>query len=252
MILSYVPPCLAPQHVANAAVTNVIRPGELCHGRAALSVAPSRVSNLFFGELCVRVTCPTWLAVLCHFVSHVVSACTQEEMGRIATRRIVALVTNYKAIWNGPIRQFIRDTVSQKRLTTAADVDAPIAKTICAALPFPAFVGAKAMHLRPKSIGVGAEPRVMAMNKTKWLAFYMAASVFVPFCNTCFLPTSAVAVSVWNFFWGFVRGIIVHVNSLLLAVGHSVGLLAQSPRFFVVLQVYYSTFVRIFQARRVA
>ncbi len=249
MILGYMPPCLAAQHVTHAAVTNAIFPGKICHGYAALIVAFSHFYNLLVGEFCVRMIFPPLVALLGYFIRHVIGARTQKMMRWITTWWVVAMMADHKVVWNWAIRQFVRDAMSQKRLAAGTDVDSSIAHWVCASLPVPAIIGAENVDMRPESIGNGPKAGIVSMNKPQWLTFYMAASVFIPFRYASLLPASAVAISVWNFFWGFVRGMITHVNSLLSAVGHSVGLLAQSPRFFVVSQVYYSIFTRISQVR---
>lgn len=50
--------------------------------------------------------------------------------------------------------------------------------------------------------------------------------------DSCFLSTSAVAITVWDFCRRLFCGMIIHADTFLLRFGHSAGLLAQSLRPF--------------------
>lgn len=212
MTLGHMTPSFATQYVAHRSVINAILPGE---GRWAntLGIELARFNNLFFGEFRVRVVRPAQLAFLCHFVCHIVCASAQKMMSRIAARGIVAFMASNQAIGNWAMRQFVSDTMRQEGLTATANMDSSIAHAICAALPFPAIIGAKYLHARPESIGDWAETGIVPMNVTKWFALHMAAPVFVSCRNASLFAATAVAITVGN----VVRGIMgLHKNLLIL------------------------------------
>jgi len=142
------------------------------------------------------------------------------------------MMTYDKPIWNRAFYQLIRYAMGHKGLTTAANLDSSIAHSVCATLPVPTVVGSENVDVRPKAIYVGTLAWIMPVDKSHWLALYVPTSIFVSFCNNCFLATPAVAISVRNFVRGMFRGMISHVISPFSTSGRATGLLAQSPWFF--------------------
>lgn len=238
MMLGYVSPCPTAKQVFHAAMTNTVFPGEIRRGHIALGVVSPSVNNFFLGEFCVRMILTPLMAFLGYFIRHVVGARTQEMMRWVAAWRVVTVMADYKSIRDRAIRQFIGNAMGRKRLTTTANMDSPIAHWVGASLPVPAIIGAENVNMRPESFCIGTKAGIMPVDKPEWFAFYVTAPVFISFRNGGFLSTSTMAIAVWDFSRGLSCGIITHVNSLLSAIGHSVGLFAQSPRFFVVSQVY--------------
>lgn len=90
--------------------------------------------------------CPSPLG---HTVGDVVSVCAQEKMGRVATRRIVAVMQNVLPVRNQAVRQFPCDSVRP--------LHAPIQREDSVTIPFdagcprPAVVGFANADLAPKA-----------------------------------------------------------------------------------------------------
>lgn len=135
------------------------------------------------------------------FVVVIVFACAKKQMGRIDAWRIVTMMTDEHAFWNGAKVQYVTEAmrpviVKLAMLTLAA-----------AAKPPPTFVRAAFVYLRPESLFDG-RMHVMTSSVTKWLAFDLSASCLTSGCNGCRQATAAFAE-----LWSIVRGMIgVHKN----------------------------------------
>lgn len=202
-------PSLAVNDIGNGRRTDIVLLGKGCHGDAALSVTAPYLNNLFVGEFRMWMRFAALLPILGNFVCHVVSTRTKKEMGWIAARRIVARVANDKAIWNWAKCQFVGKAVRNGSLSATTDMDISVAEVARTALPLPTIVGAEYLHLRPEAIFYREKAGIVSVDKPKWFALDMAASVFVSLGNRGLLTATAVAITVGN----VVRGMILHVNS---------------------------------------
>ena len=247
MILGYMSPSSTAQHIIHAGRANTVFPGKIRYADTIISVSSPYVNDLLIGELCVRMILAPLVAFLGYFIRHVVGSRTQEMMRGIAAWWMVAAVTNNKSVWDWSIRQFVGDAMSRKGSTTAANMDSTVTTWVGASFPIPTIVGAGNIDIRPKSISNRTKAGIVTVDKAHRFALYMPASIFVSYRNGGLLSASAVAIAVGDFVRGLFCGIITHVNSLLSAIVHSVGLLAQSPRFFIGSQVYYTIFTPVVQ-----
>jgi hypothetical protein len=204
-------PSFALQYISHVAGADTVLSGKR---RCAftLSMPQARFGNLLLCKFRTWVIRPVRMATFFYHICRVVNVRAEKMMCGVAARRVIAFVANKLPIRYGAMRQFVGDAMSQEGLTTTADMDSPVAVRVRAALPFPTIIGAKPMHLQPESVGNGAKSRVVPVNVAYWLALYMAAPVFVSYCNRCLLSATAVTVTVWDFLGRVVRGMILHSN----------------------------------------
>lgn len=240
MILEHMSPSSTAQHIIHAGRANAVFPSKIRHADTIISVSSSYVNDLPIGELCVRMILAPLVAFLGYFIRHVVGPRTQEMMCRITAWWTVAVMTHDKPVRDWSFRQFVGNAVCRKRSTTATNMESTVTHWVSASLPIPAIVGASNVDIRPKTFYVRSAPGVVSVNKAHRLTLYMPASIFVSYRNGGLLSAPAMAITVRDFLRSLFCGMIAHVNSLLSAIGHSVGLLAQSPRFLVDSQVYYT------------
>ena len=73
-----------------------------------------------------------------------------------------------------------------------------------------------------RTISVG-NVLTMPIDKTRGFALFQSVFGSSMGANRCLLPATAVAITVWDFVCGRVRGMLNHVDKLLSAFGHSLG-----------------------------
>jgi hypothetical protein len=76
----------------------------------------------------------------CYAVANVVLLATQKQVGRVAARRVIALMKNMKSFGRWPVADFPRDAVRQ--VTFARKPDAAVSAASGVFFPFPACFGA--------------------------------------------------------------------------------------------------------------
>jgi hypothetical protein len=209
------PPCCAENYISHADTADTIFPGEGCHADSAFVKALSRFNHLFVCEFSVRMVRAMHLPILSNFIRYVIVICSQKQVTRIATGRVIALVQHPKSFWYWAMRQLPGDPMGRDNMMV--NLDLPVALAASISLPFPTIIRAENLHLRPEMLRKRrgtTETRVMPVNKPKWFTFHMTAPVFVSCCNGGLFAATTVAKAVW----GVVRGIIHGVNSPFLTL----------------------------------
>lgn len=126
-------PCSAIPNVGNRVMTHAVTPRNRTEAAAGCEHGPD-------SRYVVCRQFARGAALLC-LVLHVVLVVAKEKMRGVHTKRHIAFVEHINGIMNGPIRQHISDSVSQR--VSIADLDLPI-RADCGAGPhmaFGAFVG---------------------------------------------------------------------------------------------------------------
>jgi hypothetical protein len=198
------PPCCAENYISHADTADTIFPGEGCHADSAFVKALSRFNHLFVCEFSVRMVRAMHLPILSNFIRYVIVICSQKQVTRIATGRVIALVQHPKSFWYWAMRQLPGDSMGRDNMMV--NLDLPVALAASVSLPFPTIISAENLHLRPEMLRKGrgtTKTRVMAVNEPKWFALHMTAPVFVSCCNGGLFATSAMAITIR----GVVRGI---------------------------------------------
>lgn len=132
-------------------------------------------------------------------VMHVIRRSSHEQMGRIATRPVVALVANKHSIGDGTIREFVGHYMSAIRLVILAACNT-IAGIVDIRLPFPTVIGATTIYSLPKLIGRILERRTMPQTVTSVFALDPVKRKVSGFRNRCYTAASthAKAGRVWR------------------------------------------------------
>ena len=77
----------------------------------------------------------------------------EEEVPRIYTRRIIAIMKNEKPIWDGPKMNFPRYALRLEYLSIgSARAYVTVASAMARANPWPAFIRAALVHFGPKPV----------------------------------------------------------------------------------------------------
>ncbi len=197
--------------------------------------------RVFFAGLAVARGWPSSLFFVA--VQYIVSVASQPEVSRVNTEPVgdvswwvvcVARVADQRPIWDCSIMQRIGDTrrFFWMRIRACADLQLAVSVSILCAGPRPAIIWAALVNLFPEAISDGTQGSdliVVTDDKSNRLPLDVTKLGVVSLCNRGRLTTAAFT----EFYRRFVRGMIVHVVSPFLTTGHSVGLFAQSPRFFI-------------------
>jgi hypothetical protein len=85
-------------------------------------------------------------------IANIIALRTKFQVGRIAARRKIALVPNYKPRRDRAIVQFVSDAMGETRL--ASNVDASMPATHAVPKPFPTIVGAALAYFLPEAFDV--------------------------------------------------------------------------------------------------
>jgi|GEM_PF-3698613 len=182
------------------------------------------------------------IPALIDHVMNVVGLGSEPEVGRINTRWIVAIwavVANLLTWRDWAKMKFVRKPVGQHG--ACANSKYTIATGISARRPQPAVVVRTFVDLVPKAAFEWLVAPVVApvanwgpavpTDITHRLTFGYSQLRNRLRGKPRLLPTSAVAIAVWDFVRGFVRGMIGHVNSLLSAIGQAGDCCKQLPGF---------------------
>lgn len=163
------------------------------------------LDNLFWGKFRTGGAVPA----LVRHIAHVVRLCTKPEMGWIDTKWVIARVAHAHADSGFAMCQF----PTNPRGILSVEERAPIADS---APPDPTFIWSRLVNLLPKPILDWASASVTD-NIAIWAASDMAPPGVSYLRQLCLLSATAVAISVR----GFVRGMIGHVASPFLTIGHA-------------------------------
>lgn len=205
---------------------------------------------------------PKGLALPANHITHVFLMTANGQMVGIDAAGIVASVANHCARGYRAIVQFVTKTVSEYFAHTlvalAADTHYAVSVMAFRSNPQPTVIRSSLDDILPETFCDGAAypqaivvslskatlgrldksaasasatnrawkwvpPRVVAANVTPWLAFNKTVRCVVFSGNFGFLPTTTVAVTVWNFLCWVLSGMLAHVVSPSKATGHATG-----------------------------
>lgn len=218
-------PSSTPENVADSTPANIILVRQFLRGNAGAVIFNANEYHLLFRQLGRANSAAVWLAAFGYFVGNIIGVSTKKQVIRINTRWIIASVANYHLSRNSPFVEFVANAMRYVVLIAIAHVSVPV-KSFC--LPLPAFTGLPLGDMFPEG----------------FFKSYFKSLVLVAINEVMLLTWVTVTrnlLTATTFAKDRFRGMIIHVNSLLSAIGHSVGLVAQSPRFFIDSQVYYTT-----------
>ena len=149
----------------------------LTSGHSSFGVQPSYLDHVCFGNSSTWMgfanpTEPTFalpqdVSSFARHVPHVVTVGTQEQMGGLRTRRVVAFVQDVQLVGNRAEMDYPRDTVSfiDSGLAMSADSDYAIAVAISGRGPFPTIVVNN--YLSPEPLGQGLHAASYDSNTTE-------------------------------------------------------------------------------------
>lgn len=222
-------PCFAVNYSKDSCLTNTIFVGQV-QTDFTRRVSLTNLANFVRCQFCIAIICPgvnpSPGATFCVHIVKVVGLCAKKEVIWITARGIVALVANEHSFWDGAIGQLPSNTGSRIAMRAATHFVAPAEISISVGgttgLPLPTVVGAAPVYLFPESLD-GRAPMAVMVDVAKWFTFDNAALIYRALCNICLLPTTAVAITVWDFLGIGVRGMICHVDTFLSRFGQSQG-----------------------------
>lgn len=210
----------------------------------------------------LRVLCPKGLALPANHIMHVFLLTADNQMVRIDTTRIVAGVAYDSAGWYGAIVQFVTKTVGKYPAPTlislAANAHCAVSIMTLCSNPQPTVLRRSLDDILPKALcnrascsqaivvtrdemsfrrlndsttSTGAADRAWVWVSACIVAAYVlprfALDVAVRFAvswrNLGFLPTTTVAVTVWDFLRSILSGMLAHVVSPSKAIGQATG-----------------------------
>ena len=165
-------------------------------------------------------------------VGDVVYSRSEEKMCWIHTDWVIADMAYKKAIGDGAKMNLPRYTVSRdiRGIRVNAASKPSVAAGRRRALPFPALFSRGWINVIPETFvkrNVGAVN--IGMPRDVLVRFSLDVSSFgvIPGRKAGFFTTTAVAITVGNFLRGVLRGMLAHVESLLIEVGHATGCFQQ-------------------------
>lgn len=212
-------PCFAPKQCAHDSRGDTILGSQFSVQHTARSVAATRFYDLLFSEFGGRMVFAMIMTTLRYLVGNVVCMCSGKKMSGVTARRIVTLMTNYDFAGDWAIGQFISNAVRQKSGTALfANAYPAIARIALGTLPFPTVIRPKHLNLQPKAFSEWLKPGVVSIDVVQWFASNPSAAFIGCVGYACLLSASTMAITVWDFVGGFVRGMILHVNSPFLTL----------------------------------
>jgi hypothetical protein len=196
--------------------------------RDAVSIHAPNFNAINFSYLCAHIAfaCQCYLSTLCYHIGIVISTCTDKEVGRIATRRVIAFMANDHAFRNETNMNLVRESVRHMMGLPIVKDTVSFCRSVAA--PFPAGIWFANRQASPKLHLNCARNNTMPLEIARGFTFAYAAALTCKCINACLLPATAVAVAVRDFIkgklgldklWGMLR----HVDFLLLGIGQSRG-----------------------------
>lgn len=159
-------------------------------------------------------------------ISMIVGGCSNKQVGRIATRPIVALVANKHTIRDGAIRELIGHYMSAVSFIVLAACNA-IARIVDIRLPLPTVIGSTTIYSLPEPFGRLLERLVMPQTILRMLPGHTVKSVVCTFRNRSSFSTAAKALAarVRDNLFGFIEngGILEHADISFVDIGHVPG-----------------------------
>lgn len=210
----------------------------------------------------LRVLGSKGLTIPANHIAHVFLVAANNQMAGIDATGIVAGVANYCAGRYRAIVQFVTKAVSKHIAPTlvafAPDAHHAVSVMTLRSSPQPTVIQRSLDDILPKTLvnwaaypraivvslskaafvrfdnsaastgaanctGEWVPPRVVTAYIMPWLTLDVTVSRVVPSGDLGFLPTTTVAVTVWNFLRGVLSGMLAHVVSPSKAIGHATG-----------------------------
>jgi hypothetical protein len=176
------------------------RKASLVH--ASLSIAIAYLSHLLIGQLrtVVGFALRPVVAGLPAFLVHVVRIVfgrSDEEMGRIAARWVIASVEDEHPFRYRAEREFVCDPVGTQDFIPFRPC-LPIAEFVGVTLPLPAFVGSPTLDATPERIAVFEHGKPMASTERHGLAADIASTLIRKLRQRRLLAASAMTISEWQ------------------------------------------------------
>jgi hypothetical protein len=199
--------------------------------RFALRGAPAYLSNLFSSKFGLWISFAMSVrAVVSTFgvsIGVVFCKCTEPKMIRIHAQSIVsagAIVEYTCAVGDRAKVNLPGEAMSVQGMPSRTKPAITIRRR--ESLPNPTFVNRTRGDVLPKTFLCWYEATIpMPLDKTTRSPLDVPAPGVCLFDDVGFLPTTAVAITVWD----FVRGMICHVNTFLSGIDHARGHFAMSP-----------------------
>ena len=202
---------------SNGATTNSIYLSNVYLSHA-VSIQLANAWNILLNQF--RLSMPLTLGLIfASFVKHVINIIlngSEKEMIGITARSYVALVETTESVWYGSILQFPCNAMGKFACSVFAYSSVPMPIFVCT--PKPTLVRFAFVDLGPESFFEWAATLV-STDKSKWLILDVLILCAILGRKIGLLSTSTVAVSMWDFVSGIVRGMITHdVGSYLANV----------------------------------
>lgn len=150
--------------------------------------------------LCVA----TWIApTLSKHIADVIGVATEKQMSGIDAGRIIAMMTDFHALWNGAVSQFPCDAMRERAF--APDSSRAVTVISFATLPFPALIGVEEFDALPESDVPGRTARIVLGKKAVRMPLVNIFSGDLRLCDTGFATTPALALAI-----GMLQTILFH------------------------------------------
>lgn len=218
-------PCSTSNNAVNCPSGNAKLFGDVTYARLRreeLSDQP----HIALGELCSIYLIALWLPPFVDLVLRVLGNCAKEQMARINTRRVIALVEHLQ-----PYRYFTKVQMIGQSVSAPSFATDPLRQSIAIAIdrpmPLPAFIYRTWCNMRPKGFlwrFINAKADAMPVDVLFGFACDPTFILIAPRSKIGHLPTAAMAVAIGNFvkgklglgeFWGMLRHSIVSFQTLL-------------------------------------
>jgi hypothetical protein len=146
-------PTLAPKSIPESGFTNAAFGSECADRDAALSVSPLHFGDQFLGEFGLALVRAMRVPPLADSIMSIVAASAQEQVSRVTTRRIVAMMQDTKPCGNRTVRQNPGGAMSWEIAPPEAECSIPLG--VAGSEPRPAFFRFALADACPESFGHG-------------------------------------------------------------------------------------------------
>ena len=209
---------------------NTVHISELQHTNLKISELLSQRLCFLISEACqsVFIAIYTILAILCKHVGNVFLLGTYEQMQWIATKSIIAMVTNNEVISNIPISKLESKAMRSNWGFTIPKLPISIGESTFH--PGPAVVNPASVYSFPKHFGelINCHFRT---SQSSVVVVIVQKTIGYTIANPSFQSTAAMAVTIWDFVSVVVSGILAHVISSFVASGRATGCFQQRRGF---------------------
>lgn len=157
--MSQMLPCMPMHQTPNCTFVHVEPLSEFGLLVRAVRDESKDLFRLIFSELGVGVriagvvrTSMFRAAIFADAVLDVVFGCAQKQVSGIATRRVIARMTDQVPIWDRAVCQFIREAMRHPRLSRRTDAEVSVAAAVRASGPRPARIVRAAIDFRTEPL----------------------------------------------------------------------------------------------------